>query len=276
MAEESKADNSTTSSSAPSKMAKLVFEKIPASDLHVSRVGGWLESRFHFRFADWCPSDPKRRGFGALHVMNDDIVQASNGFGTHPHANQEIFSYILEGSLTHQDSKGNKETLGRGHVQYISAGAGVWHSEMNHDKKSSCRFLQTWIYPNKASLPVQYGSHQPTLADRSNQLYHVINGELKSGQPNDANNAVPIRLHQDVNVYVSELDAGKSVQYQLGKDRQAYLVCPEGSVRINDECELETRAAVRLFGEANLNIVAIGKDKKQPAAHIMMIEMKKE
>ena len=74
-------------------------------------VGGWLESRFHFRFASWRPADAKRWGFGSLHVMNDDIVEPNNGFGFHPHRDQEIFSYILSGNLTHEDSEGNKETL---------------------------------------------------------------------------------------------------------------------------------------------------------------------
>ena len=105
------------------------------------RVGGWLESRFHFRFAGWRPKDPKRRGFGNLHVMNDDIVEPKNGFGFHPHQNQEIFSYILDGELSHEDSEGNKETLGRGAVQFMSAGSGVWHSELNKNKEKQCRFL---------------------------------------------------------------------------------------------------------------------------------------
>ena len=240
-------------------------------------MGGWLESRFHFRFARWRPKDLKRHGFGKLHVLNDDIVQPRNGFGFHPHRDQEIFSYILRGSLTHEDSEGNKESLGRGAVQFMSAGEGVWHSELNKDKNKECRFLQTWIYPNKKSLPVQYGSKRFDPSERKNKLLHIIDGESKHKKDTKA----PITLHQDVNVYVSELDYGKSVQYKLEKGRQAYLVCPEGSVNINDSVELETRAAVRLFGnDIVLNIVATHKtgdiDDDSPSAHIMMIELEAE
>jgi len=260
---------------------KFKFEKIGADALHISKPTGWLTSRFHFRFAGWNPKDPKRRGFGKLHVLNDDIVSAKNGFGFHPHRDQEIFSYILRGHLSHEDSEGNKETLGRGHIQFLSAGKGVYHSEMNKDANSECRFLQTWIYPNKNNLKVQYGSHEFAETDRKNKVLHAISGELMNGNSNvDKDKTAPIVLHQDVNVFVSELDFGKTVEYELEQGRQAYLVCPEGSVSINDMVELETRAAVRLFGPVKLQITAIFKTKDDgsdgPSAHFMMIEMEKD
>jgi len=261
------------------KPSKLLFEKIGAKDLHISRHGGWLESRFHFRFAGWMPMDQKRHGFGALHVLNDDLVAPQNGFGFHPHRDQEIFSYILEGELSHEDNKGNKETLGRGAVQFMSAGTGVYHQEMNHHKKQRCRFLQTWIYPNRRNLDVQYGSHRFQEKDRQNQLCHVISGEIKSGDGQYVGNgkeAAPIALHQDVNVFVSELEYGKSVDFELKAGRQLYLVCPEGTVRVNDEVDLETRAAVRLYGPARLEMVAtynVPDDENGPSAHLFMIEM---
>lgn len=251
-------------------MAKFVFEKVSAKDLHISRYGGWLESRFHFRFSNWHPMDRTKYGFGVLHVLNDDLVKPSNGFGMHPHRDQEIFSYILDGHLTHTDSKGNKETLQRGSVQFMSAGKGVWHSEMNHDKNTTCHFLQTWIYPNQKDLNVQYGSHSFQLKDRHNTLLHMISGTKGSTK-------APIQLSQDVNVYVSELDYNKTVEYQLKKGRQCYLVCPEGTLNINNVIDLETKAAVRLYGELLLNIKGTKKiDSSQPyepSAHFMMIEM---
>jgi redox-sensitive bicupin YhaK (pirin superfamily) len=97
-----------------------------AASLHVSKPTWWLESRFHFSFADYW--DPQRMNFGALRVVNDDYVQPKAGFGTHPHRDAEIFSYVLEGQLSHKDSMGHKEALGRGCVQYMSAGTGVMHS----------------------------------------------------------------------------------------------------------------------------------------------------
>jgi redox-sensitive bicupin YhaK (pirin superfamily) len=98
----------------------------PAASLHISKPTWWLESRFHFSFADYW--DPNRMSFGALRVVNDDFVQPRAGFGTHPHRDAEIFSYVLDGQLSHQDSMGHKEALGRGSVQYMSAGTGVTHS----------------------------------------------------------------------------------------------------------------------------------------------------
>lgn len=257
----------------------FIFEKIGADDLHISRHGGWLESRFHFRFANWNPMDPKRRQFGALHVLNDDIVAPNNGFGFHPHRDQEIFSYVLEGELSHKDSQGNEETLSRGAIQFMSAGKGVYHSEMNQNKKKRCRFLQTWIYPNRRNLDVQYGSHQFTEKERTNKLLHIISGEVESAKGKFVGNcaeAAPIALHQDVNVFVSELEYGKKVQFELKEGRQVYVVCPEGTVRINDQLDLETRAAVRVYGEALLDIEAtynVPKNESGPSAHLFMIEM---
>jgi redox-sensitive bicupin YhaK (pirin superfamily) len=128
---------------------KFIYKKLNANDLHVSKNMRWLESRFHFRFADWMPDDDSLYSFGVLHVLNDDLVQPLNGFGMHPHQNQEIFSYIIDGELTHEDSEGNKESLSRGAIQFMSAGTGIWHSEMNNHDKKVCRFLQIWIYPSK-------------------------------------------------------------------------------------------------------------------------------
>eukprot|EP00953_Heterococcus_sp_UTEX-ZZ885_P003129 2214-Heterococcus_DN1.PRE.8 len=138
----------STAAAAPSKMpTSLQFKKVPRESLHVSKPTHWLESRFHFSFAGhW---DPKRMNFGALRVVNDDLVTAREGFGAHPHRDMEIFSYIVDGELTHADSKGNRESLGRGAVQYMSAGTGVHHSEMNAHPTDTCRFLQVWITPHR-------------------------------------------------------------------------------------------------------------------------------
>jgi len=267
---------------------KNYFEIVRNKNLHVSvvpRYHPWLESRFHFRFASWHPSPKrfgKKHGFGRLHVLNDDIVQPDNGFGTHSHQNQEIFSYVLNGELSHKHAddsgKSHSEALPRGSVQYMSAGSWVEHSELNESSTKICRFLQTWIYPNKKNLPVQYGSQTIPLEDRKNKLYQMICGLKSEGQAS-------IQLMQDVNVYVSEMDEDAEITYELGKDRQAYLVCPEGSVSVNNgDFELNTREASRLYGPVSLTIKATGKDgtvdertgEKMPSAHIMMIEMAQE
>lgn len=121
--------------------SSLQYNAKPGSSLYVSRPTDWLVSRFHFSFAEhW---DPTRTNFGVLRVVNDDLVSQTSGFDTHPHRDMEIFSYVLDGQLTHKDSMGSSETIGRGAVQYMSAGTGVLHSEHNRGQER-LRFLQIW------------------------------------------------------------------------------------------------------------------------------------
>lgn len=164
---------------------------IPARTLHVSKPTSWLESRFHFNFANYWGG---KENFGALRVVNDDLVKAHNGFGRHPHRNAEIFSYVVKGELTHQDSLGNIESLGRGSVQYLSAGTGVSHSEMNQGN-TTCRFLQIWFMPVATGHKPQYGSSIYTKADRHNTLLRILGGT--GGKPKwNSTDGQPISLHQ--------------------------------------------------------------------------------
>lgn len=106
----------------------------------------WLKSIFHFSFAQYY--NPDNMNFGVLRVINDDLIKANTGFDTHPHKDMEIISYVVRGQLTHGDSMGNENTLNRGHVQYMSAGTGVYHSEHNLGEKT-LRLLQIWILPDR-------------------------------------------------------------------------------------------------------------------------------
>ena len=170
----------------------------------------------------------------------------------------------------------------KGSIQFMTAGKGVYHKEMNHHKKKRCRFLQTWIYPNRKNLNVEYGSHRFTEKERRNTLLHAISGEVESAKGHFVGNgkeAAPIRLHQDVNVFVSELDYGQRVRFEVKEGRQLYMVCPEGTARINGTVQLETRAALRLYGPTMLDIVAtykVPKNESGPSAHLFMIEMESE
>ena len=230
---------------------------------------------------------PKKYSFGRLHVLNDDIIQPNTGFETHSHRDQEIFTYVLNGELSHfhKDINGNthSETLTRGATQFISAGKWVQHSELNNNKNKICRILQTWIRPYEKDLPTQYGSKQIDYNDRHNKLYHMISGI--SDKFNSNNKSAPIQLMQDVNVYVSELDKGHSVEYLLNENRQGYLICAEGKISCNnDDFILDTREAARLYGKVNLKFEAVGENgiiddktnESMPSAHIMLIEMKQE
>eukprot|EP00879_Flechtneria_rotunda_P001327 GHRR01001477.1.p1 GENE.GHRR01001477.1~~GHRR01001477.1.p1 ORF type:complete len:215 (+),score=56.36 GHRR01001477.1:905-1549(+) len=207
--------------------------------------------------------------FGALRVVNDDLVKPHAGFGAHPHRDAEIFSYVLNGQLTHQDSMGSRESLPRGCVQYMSAGTGVSHSEMN-DHDETCRFLQVWIMPDKRGHKPNYGSSQYEPTDRHNKLLQVLSGTSAAPSWPSIHRNGCISLHQDANVFVSESDAGKEYELELGPKRQAYLLCMEGSMQVNDE-KLQMRDAAAVKSDDRRSTLV--KLATQQGAHFMVIEL---
>lgn len=227
---------------------------LPASPMHPA------DTYFHFSFANYY--NPDNINFGVLRVLNDDDVIPHGGFDKHPHRNMEIVSYVVSGQLTHWDSATDVEdTLGRGHVQTVTAGAGVWHSEMNKHREN-CRFLQIWILPPANSLPVRYENHKFGAADRVNKLLHIV------GNPSNRDD-VPLHLNQDVNFYVSELtDVDARVSFSLKPGRQAYINNFEGTVDIQGLATLGERDAVEIIGPAELTFSLAGEK-----AHFIIIEM---
>lgn len=212
------------------------IEKRDASKLHYLASSSMhpANTYFHFSFANYY--DPKRMGFGALRVFNDDDISPKNGFGRHPHRDMQIISYVVRGQLTHWDSVTNtQETIGRGHVQAISAGTGLWHSEMNiHDEW--CRFLQIWILPEQAGGPVRYEHKAFTPEDRANKLVHIV------GNPSNKTD-VPLYVNTNVNLYASEvIDNQSQVEFQLKPGRQAYINCIEGDLNVALTAEGQVKA----------------------------------
>ncbi|PRW58902.1 pirin domain-containing [Chlorella sorokiniana] len=246
---------------------------IPASGLTVSKPTWWLESRFHFSFADYY--NPKNMNFGALRVVNDDLVKPKAGFGAHPHTNAEIFSYIVQGELSHRDSMGNYESLPRGCVQYMSAGTGVVHAEMN-DGDKTCRFLQVWLTPDQRGHKPQYGSARYEKQHRHNKLLHLLGGTGAVPQWKNIEAGEAIALHQDANVFASESDAGVSHDITLAAGRQAYLVCIEGSMTVSTsdtEVALSQRDAAELVADRKPVYLQLTAGDK--GSHFLLIEMKK-
>lgn len=231
-----------------------MLKKLNKENMGTSNLG-WLESRFHFSFAEY--RNPQNINFGVLRVLNDDIIHPQGGFGTHPHQNMEIISYIVDGEITHKDSMGNEETLKRGEVQYLSAGDGIYHSEFNMNKTKDLRLLQIWILPPKNGLDRLYGSHKFEVEERKNKLLNIV-----SSQEGDAK----IQIHQDVNLFVSELESGREIEYSIGKNRQVYFTQIEGSSKINST-ELSDGDALEITSESQIQIHA------NSNSHFLFIEM---
>ncbi|MED4205103.1 pirin family protein [Neobacillus mesonae] len=230
-------------------LRKIVNENMGRSNL------GWLSSIFHFSFAEYY--NPKNIHFGMLRVLNDDMVAPGTGFDLHPHQNMEIISYVVNGELTHGDSMGNKSTISRGHVQYMSAGTGVYHSEQNLGEQT-LRFLQIWIVPDKNGYTPSYGDHRFNWEDRHNQWLHMV-----SSKEGDA----PIKINQDVNVFALELEKGNEISFPIGEGRQAYMVQVEGVSKVNT-IDLNQRDALEIV-EEDIYITAV------EHTHVVILEMKK-
>jgi redox-sensitive bicupin YhaK (pirin superfamily) len=222
---------------------------------------GWLNSHFHFSFAEYF--NPNNMQFGVLRVLNDDMVQGGEGFDTHPHQDMEIVSYVVQGELTHQDSMGNKRTLSRGQVQYMSAGTGVLHSEFNLGK-DLLRFLQIWILPDKKGYKPNYGEYRFNIEDRQDKWLPLV-----SGIENRTSSA-PVRIHQDINAYAAIISEGESLNFEIAENRQAYLVVIEGSAKISGNgstVDLAGRDAAEITGGEGITINA------EKESHILVIEM---
>lgn len=232
-----------------------MLKKLPKENMGTSNLG-WLESRFHFSFAEY--RNPKNINFGVLRVLNDDIIHPQSGFDFHPHQNMEIISYVIDGEITHKDSMGNKETLKRGEVQYLSAGDGIYHSEHNLHKNKDLRLLQIWILPPKQSLDRLYGSHKFKKEQRHNKLLNIVSSQ---------NSTAEIKIYQDVNIYVSELDENEKITFYINKNRQVYFVQIEGLSKING-IELSNGDAIEIVNESQIIIEA------KSTSHFLFIEMK--
>jgi redox-sensitive bicupin YhaK (pirin superfamily) len=219
----------------------------------------WLDSHFHFSFAEYCNAD--NIDFGVLRVVNDDIVQPQTGFDTHSHKDMEIISYVVDGELTHGDSMDNNRILKRGQVQYMSAGTGVRHSEHNLNKKEALRFLQIWIYPDKDGYAPNYGDHLFEITDRLDKWLHIATKE------GNINSDAPIKIHQDVNLYATIISENNTMEFEVAIGRQAYLVFIEGNADING-INFEPRDG----GEITEETIII---KSKATSHLIIIEMEK-
>lgn len=186
---------------------------------------GWLKANFSFSFASFY--HPDKVHFGALRVLNDDIIAAGMGFGMHPHDNMEIITIPLTGALEHKDSMGNNGVIHAGEVQVMSAGTGVQHSEYNHSKTEAANTLQIWLFPRERNVEPRYAQKSFTDSFKQNVLTTLVSPE-KNG---DA-----LWINQDATFSMGHFDAGQQINYAVSRpENGAYIFVLEGAVKINSQ-----------------------------------------
>ena len=217
---------------------------------------GWLDSYHTFSFAGYY--DPEEMGFGTLRVINEDRVAPGMGFGTHPHRDMEIISYVLEGELAHKDSMGTGSVIRPGDVQKMSAGTGVSHSEFNPSAQKPVHFLQIWIEPDKRGVKPSYEQQTFSAEQKKGRLRLIASPDGADGS---------VKIHQDALVYASVLDGDDAVTYALPGGRSAYVHVARGSVRLNGTA-LATGDGAKINAEREIRL-SNGED-----AEVLLFDMK--
>ena len=226
------------------------------ADSRGSADHGWFNAKHSFSFAGWF--NPERIQFGALRVLNDDIVQGGMGFETHPHDNMEIITIPLRGDLEHKDSMGNAEVIKEGEIQVMSAGTGVQHSEYNKNPDKEINLLQLWIFPDKRNVTPRYTQLPIHTLHKKNEPFQILS-------PNADDDGVWI--HQNAWFHMLDLEEAQSVYYDLkAEGNGVYAFVIEGEVEIGEQL-LGRRAALGITETATFEISA------HQHAEVLLIEV---
>ena len=185
---------------------------------------GWLDARHSFSFGHYM--DPEHMGFRSLRVLNEDRVEPGQGFGTHPHDNMEIVTWVLQGALEHKDSMGNGSVIRPGEVQRMTAGTGITHSEFNPSAEEGTHLLQIWLLPHTRGLEPSWGQRRFDDAELAGALRLVASGNAED----DA-----VHIHQDARLFVGRLGADESARLTLAPGRHAWVQVARGEVELNGE-----------------------------------------
>lgn len=229
----------------PNKEEKTMNTVIHKAETRGHANHGWLDSHHSFSFANYY--NPERMNFGVLRVLNDDRVNAGNGFGTHPHDNMEIISIPLEGDLEHKDSMGNVAVIKKGDVQVLSAGTGIFHSEYNKNPDKEVKFLQIWVFPNKKDVQPRYDQISLKEIEKENQLYQMLS-------PNKDDQGVWV--HQNAWFSMGSYNQVTEENYQLNAtDNGVYIFMLEGTATVNGQA-LNKRDGFGIWDVSQINIKA--------------------
>lgn len=211
---------------------------------------GWLNSHHSFSFGHF--HDPNKMNFGALRVLNDDIVQGGKGFGEHPHDNMEIISIPLKGSLAHKDSTGTDGIIKTGDVQIMSAGSGIHHSEFNASKTEEINFLQLWIIPKERNIKPRYEQKTFNASDRNNKWQIVVSPDKKDGG---------VWINQDAVFSLADVEKDTLLIYKNKfTGNGVYLFILEGEGELNGE-KLQRRDAIGIADTDEFEIKALSETK---------------
>jgi redox-sensitive bicupin YhaK (pirin superfamily) len=216
---------------------------------------GWLDTYHTFSFSSYY--DPQFVRFRALRVMNEDRIVAGQGFGTHPHNDMEIVTYVLAGALEHRDSMGNGEVLRPGEFQRMSAGTGITHSEFNPSDDEPVHLYQIWLLPERKGIEPSYEQKRFDATGRQNQLQLVAARHAENGS---------LLIHQDVKIYLSELSDNHQIAYNINPGRHVWLQVLRGAIKLNGEL-LITSDGAAVSDISELSIEA------QPSAEIMLFDL---
>jgi len=199
---------------------------------------GWLHTRYSFSFADWY--EPSRMGFGALRVLNDDVIDPKSEFPPHAHANMEIITIVTEGVVSHKDSMGNSYDISAGEIQVMSAGTGVTHSESNNSSEQRLALFQIWIKPRKQNVSPSYAQQAFGLGKKSNAFELLVSGETSPPVP-------VLTINQDARVFYGEFDQGKTLMHQPSREGHGvYIFLIDGKAEVEGEI-LHPRDAIGIW-----------------------------
>jgi len=212
---------------------------------------GWLDTRHTFSFAEYF--DPDHMGFRSLRVINEDRVQPGQGFGTHPHRDMEIVTYVLDGALAHRDSMGNGSVIRPGDVQRMTAGTGITHSEFNHSNDAPVHFLQIWIVPDRRGLTPSYEQKTIPAEATAGRLCAVASHDGGDGS---------VTINQDATLYTAVLAPGQAVTHAFAPGRHGWLQVARGQVALDgrslaagDGAAISGEKAVTVSGESAAEIL---------------------
>lgn len=205
---------------------------------------GWLQAKHTFSFAEY--HNPERVHFGSLRVINEDRIAPGQGFGTHPHRDMEIVTYIIKGAIEHKDSMGNGTIIRAGEVQRMTAGTGVMHSEFNHSQEDELHLLQIWIFPERKNLEPGYEQTLFSREAKLNQLKLIGSRDGRDGS---------VTIHQDVDLYASVLEEGQSITLDDVTDRRVFVQVVSGNIDVNGS-QLAAGDGVQIREASAVNIIA--------------------